>query len=46
MREARNEAARKGEWAGALKKFKERRKGFGFTAGMLKGTLTEGRREK
>lgn len=38
--------AKKNERADALKKVKELCKEFGFTAGMLKGSLAEGRVKK
>jgi len=38
--------AKKNERTGALKTVKEICKEFGFIAGMLKGTLAEGRRKK
>ena len=38
--------AKKRERAEALKKEKELCKEFGFTAGMLKGALAEGRKKK
>ena len=38
--------AKKRERAGALKKVKDLCKGFGFTARMLKGAMTEGRKKK
>ena len=38
--------AKKRERAAALKKVKELCKEFGFTAGMLKGALAEGRKKK
>jgi len=38
--------AKKSERKDALKKFKELCKEFGFTAGMLKGSLAEGRKCK
>jgi len=38
--------AKKNERTDALKKVKELCKEFGFTAGMLKGALTEGRKKK
>jgi hypothetical protein len=38
--------AKKIERANALKEVKRLCKQFGFTAGMLKGALTEGRRSK
>ncbi|HHZ64752.1 MAG TPA: hypothetical protein EYN51_04510 [Flavobacteriales bacterium] len=38
--------AKKRERAEALKKVKELCKEFGFTAGMLKGALAEGRKKK
>ena len=38
--------AKKRERAEALKKLKELCKEFGFTAGMLKGALAEGRRKR
>ena len=37
---------KKNEHANALKKVKRLCKEFGFTAGMLKGSLAEGRRAK
>ena len=37
--------AKKNERTNALKKVKRPCKEFGFTAGMLKGSLTEGRRK-
>jgi len=38
--------AKKNERTDALKKVKELCKEFGFTAGMLKGSLAEGRKKK
>ena len=38
--------AKKNERADALKEVKRLCKEFGFTAGMLKGSLTKGRRKK
>ena len=38
--------AKKNERASALKEVKRLCKGFGFTAGMLKGALTEARKKK
>ena len=38
--------AKKSERANALKELKRRCKEFGFTAGMLKGALAEGRRKQ
>ena len=38
--------AKKGERADDLKKVKELCREFGFTAGMLRGALVEGRRSK
>jgi len=38
--------AKKSERTVALKKVKELCKEFGFTAGMLKGVLAEGRKQK
>jgi len=40
------EAARKSERAEALKTVKKLCKEFGFTAGMLKGSLAEGRKKQ
>ena len=39
-------AAKKNERANALKEVKRLCKEFGFTAGMLKGSLAEGRKKK
>ena len=44
--EAQMAEAKKRERAEALKKVKELFKEFGFTAGMLKGALAEGRKKK
>ena len=41
-----NVEARKKERANALKKVKRLCKEFGFTAGMLKGSLAEGRKKQ
>ena len=38
--------AKKNERANALKEGKSLRKEFGFTAGMLKGSLAEGRKKQ
>ena len=38
--------AKKGERTAALKEVKRLCKEFGFTAGMLKGSITEGRKAK
>ena len=37
--------AKKNELTSALKQVKRLRKAFGFTAGMLKGSLAEGRKK-